>query len=139
MLICDLCRKREGVRFVDDYWTCANCAEDYLLKIELEASETRYLLHLIGLVDGGYHVYADSYVVSYDPDAHRADGTYDGGYLIVTKDKAKARMFVSWSEAFNLWRSSPSCLCHARRQDGMLNRPLTAFHAQIVSYSLCPK
>ena len=107
------------------------------MKIETETSDTRFVLQLTCLVDGGHHEYAGSYLVSYDPDVHRPDGTYDGGQLIVTRDKDEARMFVSWSEAFHCWRSSPSCLCHARRQDGLPNRPLTAFDAAITSVTLC--
>ena len=139
MTICDLCRRRTGVRFVDNYWTCAECAEDYTLKIELEASSTRFVLHLEGLISGEPHEYAYGYVVSYDPDVHRLDGGYDGGELIITHDRQHARMFASWSEAFNCWRSSPRCLCHAHRQDGELNRPLTAFNAEIMPVALCMK
>jgi hypothetical protein len=139
MKICDLCRKREGVRFVDNFWACAECVEDYLLKIELEANNTRYVLHLEGLVSGEAHEYVYGYVVSYDPDVHRLDGGYDRGELILTHDRQRARMFASWREAFNCWRSSPRCLCHARQQDGEVNRPLAKFHPEIKPVALCPK
>jgi hypothetical protein len=38
MKICDLCRKREGVRFVDNFWTCIECCCEYMRKVSREGT-----------------------------------------------------------------------------------------------------
>jgi len=64
------------------------------------------------------------YVVSYDPDYHLPDGSYDGGVLVTTPDPAQATRFSSLA-AYALWMSGPSCRCHHWRPDGKRTRPLT--------------
>jgi hypothetical protein len=87
-------------------------------------------LKLVGLITGEPHDYAGQYVVSYDADHHLPDGDYDGGRLVCTPDQAKATDFTA-ADAFRTLQSSPHCICHHLRADGQLNRPLTAFTAEI--------
>jgi len=83
-------------------------------------------------VKGGHHEVAGRFLVSYDPDYHLPDGSYDGGKLITTADREKATEFPTVAEAMRVWRSGPSCPCHKTRPDGKPNRPLTAFTVEVV-------
>ena len=87
-------------------------------------------IRLMSLADGSPHELDGQYVVSYDPEYHWADGSYDGGALITTPDRAKATEFT-FEHAIMLWRSGPSCSCHRTRPDGQANRPLSAFNLEI--------
>ena len=88
-------------------------------------------LRLGKLANGENHDAEGQYVISYDPDYHLPDGSYDGGALELTDDPNLAGKFGS-DEAMMIWQASPSCRCHKLRPDGERNRPLTAFHAEII-------
>ena len=83
-------------------------------------------LKLIALASGEEHEMAGQYVVSYDPQYHHPDGSYDGGNLVCTGNPDEAGDFTP-AQAIKLWRSGPTCKCHRMRLDGQPNRPLTAF------------
>jgi hypothetical protein len=87
-------------------------------------------LRLIGLTDGSPHDAAGEYVVSYDPDYHLPDGSYDGGDLVTTPLIEKAGIFTP-EEAMATYQASPKCDCHRLRPDGEPNRPLTAFDVEM--------
>lgn len=88
-------------------------------------------IRLIELASGGAHEMSGQYVVSYDPEFHLPDGSYDGGDLVCTPDPAQAGRFDT-AAAMALWKSGPTCRCHRLRWDGQPNRPLTAFTVEIV-------
>ena len=87
-------------------------------------------IRLMGLPNGQRHELSGQYVVSYDPDYHWSDGSYDGGRLICTPDREKATLFEHIA-ALELWQSGPQCECHRLRPDGKPNRPLSAFSVEI--------
>jgi hypothetical protein len=95
---------------------------------ELKGASMR--IRLVSLVSGGTHEHSGRYLISYDPEFHLPDGTYDGGRLITTPDREQATEF-DFQQAVILWRSGPSCSCHRLRADGEPNRPLTAFNVEI--------
>lgn len=89
-------------------------------------------IHLLGLARGSppdEHEHGDSYVVSYDPEYHLPDGSYDGGWLETTTNPKEATEF-SFPRAVVLWMSGPTCQCHHLRPDGEPNRPLMAFNVE---------
>lgn len=90
------------------------------------------LIQLVETAWGLPHELAGQYVVSYDPDYHLPDGTYDGGNLICTPDPQQATLFRP-AEAHAMWTASPKCPCHALRLDGKPNRPLTAFTVRMMT------
>lgn len=94
----------------------------------LEGRKVRILL--IGLASGGWHEAVGQFIVSYDPEYHLPDGSYDGGDLVCTRDPMQARLF-EMREALELWKAGPTCSCHRTRADGQPNRPLTAFTARL--------
>jgi hypothetical protein len=87
-------------------------------------------IRLMGLANGEPHGMSGQYVVSYDPDYHLPDGSYDGGSLVCTPNRDEAGIF-HFAQAFELWRAGPSCPCHRKRADGRPNRPLAAFNLEI--------
>lgn len=89
----------------------------------------RYLMRLLGLSTGAPHAFSGQYVVSYDPDYHWADGSYDGGRLECTPDIRKAGRFTL-GQLMTMRCASPKCQCHRLRPDGEPNRPLSAFHIE---------
>jgi hypothetical protein len=92
-----------------------------------------YTIRILGLADGQRdRDFEGQYVVSYDPERHWADGTYDGGDLRVTRNRSEATLF-DIATATALWRSGPTCKCHRLRTDGKPNRPLTAFTVEMDS------
>ena len=84
-------------------------------------------LRIVGLVNGGATPFDNQWLVSYDPDYHWPDGTYDGGDLRTSPDERDARQFVDVKAAVEYWRQG-----HGIRADGKPNRPLTAFNVEIV-------
>lgn len=82
------------------------------------------------MIHGIPHEMNGQYVVSFDPDYHLPDGSYDGGALICTPDPEKATLFTP-VDAFLLIKSSPTCPCHRNRADGKRNRPLAQFNCVI--------
>lgn len=70
-----------------------------------------------------------SLLKAYDPEAH--DGR---GWAEWTHDLNQAREFDSPTEAWFLWRAIPKS--RRLREDGMANRPLTAFTVEIIERSL---
>lgn len=97
-----------------------------------------YRIQLLNTSSGVPHEMSGQYIVSYDPDFHWPDGSYDGGLLECTPDPEKAAHFATLEDALHLWRSGPRCDCHRLRLDGQPNRPLTAFDASISSISPVP-
>jgi hypothetical protein len=87
-------------------------------------------LRLLTLATGQVHEYSGQFVVFYDPEFHNEDGSYDGGLLKTTLNLAEAARF-DFDDAIALWKSGPTCECHRLRPDGGLNRPLSAFNAEI--------
>jgi hypothetical protein len=84
-------------------------------------------LRIVGLVNGGSTPFDNQWLVSYDPDYHLPDGSYDGSDLRTSPDEADARQFADVRVAVDYWRQS-----HGTRIDGKPNRPLTAFNVEIV-------
>jgi hypothetical protein len=91
---------------------------------------TGKVVRLLGLADGTVHGASGRFIVSYDPEYHLPDGTYDGGKLETTLDLAQATRF-DFEDAIALWRSGPTCECHRLRPDGGPNCPLRAFNVEI--------
>lgn len=91
------------------------------------------LLKITGLAEGPGSPQDGKYIVNYDPDWHRLDGTYDGGHLLVTSEPAEAKDFGDAVEALDYWKAIPNCACHRVRADGKFNRPLTAYTVEVVS------
>ena len=90
------------------------------------------IIRFVCMADGAVSPYDGEYLQGYDAEAHRPDGSYDGGVLVTTPDPAKALRFADAGEAFLAWKKSPSCACHSMRSDGKRNRPLTAFTIAMV-------
>lgn len=88
-------------------------------------------LKLLDTAKGVLHPASFHYVAYYDPEYHLPNGEYDGGELRTTMDPKKAMVFADVSDATALWRAHPTCPCHQYREDGELNRPLTAFHVEV--------
>jgi hypothetical protein len=84
------------------------------------------------------HHAAGQYVVSYDPEYHLPDGSYDGGALVCTPLMEEATLF-EFIDAVLLLRAGPSCFCHRLRADGEPNRPLTAFDAKVATRVAAPE
>ena len=68
---------------------------------------------------------AGQYLRTYDPEY--ADGR---GYAVWTDDPEEALRFETSGEAWMLWRKVP--FKRPRRDDGAVNRPLTAFTVELV-------
>ena len=85
-----------------------------------------WAFQLMKLANGESHDMEGEYVVAYDPDYHLPDGSYDGGALDTTPDPEQAGLFT-FEQVKAMWYASPSCACHRLRDDGLPNRPLTAF------------
>ena len=90
------------------------------------------VVHFICTADGSASPFDGGYLLHYDPEAHKPDGSYDGGLLETTKDPAQAQQFSDIMEALEAWRTGPTCPCHALRCDGKPNRPLTAFTIEVM-------
>lgn len=80
-----------------------------------------YVIRLLARADGTPVHGAGYYVVAYDPAAHGGRGAIDVGLL------EYARRFDTPQEAVAF-----SLLSAGRRADGELNRPLLAFHVEVV-------
>jgi len=85
------------------------------------------LLQFLCMADGSSSLIDGHYYVSYDPEFHAPDGSYDGGLLETSSDPAQAYQFRDAGEAFLAWKQGPTCTCHRLRQDGKPQRPLTQF------------
>lgn len=86
-------------------------------------------LKLLCLANGQSHPLCPGYVRVYDPNYIHPDG-YDGGILEITPNPNEARGFATAAEAFSFWKSvAPEP--YSRREDGQVNRPLTAFSAVV--------
>ncbi len=77
------------------------------------------IVTVVGLANGGATPFDGEYVVSWDP--HTRFGICT---IKTTKDKDKARVFASFSEAFEEYRTV-SRVQPRRPTDGQPNRPLT--------------
>jgi hypothetical protein len=67
----------------------------------------------------------NQYIVDYDPTWVEPNGVYDGGVLLVTRDRENARRFslYEWTKLYYT--------AHGRRDDGLPNRPITAWHIEV--------
>lgn len=83
-------------------------------------------MQFIGTVAGMLTPEDSRYLVSYDPNYHLPDGSYDGGLLETTTDPAQA-LDTTVSALLAIWKLSPTCACHCTREDGQPNQPLTAW------------
>lgn len=90
------------------------------------------IIRIVGCVNGQPHPYNGKYVKDYDPTYHLPDGEYDGGILELTDNRAEAMRFSDPVEAMEKWRQPAGCHCHGVRDDGELNRPLTAWNAEML-------
>lgn len=88
------------------------------------------ILKFIGLTNGGPHEASGKYLVYYDPNAHRPDGSYDGGTLLTTNNINEA-LDIPIERLVKIWKSEPRCPCHRTLANGQSNRPLTAFDITI--------
>lgn len=95
-------------------------------------------IRFVERMDGVIDELCGHYLESYDPEYHWKGGGYDGGWLEVTRDIAKAAHFSSPGEALRVWTSGPTCKCHRRRIDGYPTRPLTAYAVAIESEPAIP-
>lgn len=67
-----------------------------------------------------------AWLASFDPEAR--DGR---GNVVLTTERKDAMQFADAAEALRVYQSSPKC--HPIREtDGRPNRPLTAYHVEIV-------
>jgi hypothetical protein len=87
-------------------------------------------LRIVGLCDGTPTAFDGKYLVDYDPTRPGVDpeGHEMIAHIEVTADPAQAREFRDAREALECWRRS-----HGMRQDGMPNRPLTAFTVEVAA------
>ncbi len=89
------------------------------------------VIRIIGLAVGEPSEFDGQYLQSYDPHAHWADGSYDGGIIETTADASKAARYPDAGAALAAWKAGPDCRCHGMRMDGRPNRPLTAFTVSV--------
>jgi hypothetical protein len=68
---------------------------------------------------------------NFDPDVHHPSQPYPTGKATFTSDPDKAMSFASQAEAWEFWKQTSKT--HPVRPDGRPNRPLTGYHASIVS------
>src|SRR5882672_5929531 len=90
-----------------------------------------FVLHIIGPAFGGPSTLDGLYVASYDPDARDGHGAVTG-----TADRTQALHFETPADAFTFWRQ-PSTV-RPLRPDGRPNKPLTAFHIEIMPSDKAP-
>jgi hypothetical protein len=83
------------------------------------------VVFIVGGADGRPTPYAGTYLVDCDVDAH--DGR---GAVLATKDRSRAKVFADAAEAFTYWKRTSRV--RPRRPDGKPNRPLTAYHIEIL-------
>lgn len=74
----------------------------------------------------------DSYLLSYDPNAHAPGRPHPTGDVVVTKYIEKAMKFDKREDAFALWKTQSTAV--PLRLDGKPNRPLTAFTITVEPY-----
>ena len=84
-------------------------------------------LRLLERSDGKPNEFSGKYVCVFDPAWFEPGEPYDGGLLIVTPDREKARHFASAQQAIDYWRQA-----YGTRPDGEPNRPLTAYTVEIM-------
>lgn len=84
------------------------------------------VIRLLERTDGRATEHTGRYLVYFSPDRHNGPD-YEGGTLITTAVKAHAQRFADARAALEYWKQSPTCPCHAIREDGRPNRPLTAY------------
>ena len=80
-----------------------------------------YVIHILETAAGVATEFDNSFVKAYDPAWVHPDG-YDGGILEVTQDPAEAMQFPTMLAAYRKWKEA-----YGMREDGMPNRPLTAW------------
>lgn len=83
-----------------------------------------HVIKVLGLADGSWHAQEDTYLQSFDPDAH--DGRGDAE---LTDDLAAAMRFENAVEAMRLWQTQSTV--QPTRLDGKPNKPLTAFTIEV--------
>jgi hypothetical protein len=86
-----------------------------------------YVMQLVGLANGDGSPHEGEFLVEYDPPAMRADGTYEGGNIVTSRDMAQALQFADPGALLECWRQT-----NGTRPDGKPNRPLTAYTVEIV-------
>lgn len=79
---------------------------------------------IIGLSDGSVTPFDNTYLVEYDPtrEGIAPDGSIMLAHIVTTSNIAEAKVFPSTLEALECWRTA-----YGFREDGLPNRPLTAF------------
>jgi hypothetical protein len=85
---------------------------------------TEYVIRLLGFAVGPLFD-VPQFLAAYDPEAHDGQGQATG-----TLRLAEALRFPSFKAATDCWRSIPDS--RPAREDGQPNRPLTAFHVEII-------
>lgn len=86
----------------------------------------KVVLKLLETASGQVTEFDGKYLVFYDP-TYVHPGGYDGGLLKVSGDISLAMQFSSAAAALEKWRES-----FGKREDGELNRPLTAWTIEIL-------
>jgi hypothetical protein len=93
--------------------------------------QPRLTIRIMGLTSGKpIPEYEGKFVVSYDPEVHLPDRSYDGGELIVTPDRQRATRYTH-AEFHDLWSSGPTCECHYFLPTGERARPLSGFNVEL--------
>jgi hypothetical protein len=123
-----------------EYIACLNCGREFYydwhqMKLGRErvapAAQKRtvqmFTIKLIDRVDGEPTEYDGKYLVDYDPTPRR-DGEGEFVHLIVTEAREQARQFPTLDEALRFYRLASR---NGPRADGELDRPLTAYSAEI--------
>lgn len=89
----------------------------------------RHIIRIIGLRNGEPTPYDGQYLKEYDPtrDGISPDGEPINAYLVTTPNKRDAKRFDSFKAAMMCWERS-----HGKREDGLPNRPLTAFTVEFI-------
>jgi hypothetical protein len=70
------------------------------------------------------------YLKSFDPDVHHPSKPYPTADLRTTLSQSDALRFAHHGLAFEFWRQQSHV--QPLRPDGQPNRPLTAYHAEII-------
>lgn len=90
-----------------------------------------FVLHIVAPAIGGPSDLDGKYVKAYDPNAR--DGR---GHITGTDDRTQALKFENAGDAFSFWRQQSTV--RPLRPDGRPNKPLTAYHIEIMPEGLEP-
>ncbi len=98
-------------------------------------SRNPLVVQIVGLVSGVPSSFDGKYLVEYDPerDGISPDGRPMVAHIVVSSNKAEAKVFADLEEARACWAQVPKR--QPVRRDGKPNRPLTAFTVTMLPFA----